>query len=805
MMQCRRSPLIVCSLILFMGILIGMFAHVKQASAATFDPNNLIRDDLFVDSNAMDEASIQAYLESYGSCLATVSPSLLDSDVRASALINNASKQFGISPKVLLVTMQKEQSLITKSCAQLDAAQGMQYALNGALGYNMPDTLGVGTCLYTFKRQLFGANCSGSDYWGSPRSFRNNWDLGRGPGGTTFPQSFVVQEKSWVPGINITVNPQTKATGLLYRYTPYAYNGNYNFWNLYHNVFFPPVAYASEYVWQSAMSTQVNPGEAVQVAMSIKNKGYTTWNTSGTNAVKLATNNPLNRISQFSATWPGVNRVFTCNVERGDSAQTVDPLYVKPGQIAVFCINFSAPANLPTGSYREEFTPILEGLPNTIEINGLGVDITVGPLYNAAWVGQSPHMTVNSTQFETGWIKYKNTSSTTWKKTGTNPVRLATARAYDRNSNFVTDNWVSASRPGIAGSNSSFTLVEAGDNPNVSQTEVKPGQIATFPYEIKAHAWIGYGSFNEYFTLTQDGTGGAGKFGPDDVYATITTVPYWQAAWEAQTPFPTVPEGGITAVTIKYRNLGTTTWLNTGGTPVLLSTARPTGRSSNFIADSWISGGKVLSFSSTEAGTDPSITPGQVKPGQIGVFTFPMKAHAWMSTGSYMEYFRLIQDGSGGKGVFGPDDVYVRVTIAPAFKAAWNAQSPFPSVRRGEYGSITIKFTNTGAGTWSNTGSGAVMLSTARPFNRGSNFIADSWVSPSRVISFTSTEAGSDPNITVGQVKPGQIGVFTFPIKGHGWMALGDYYEYFTLSSTLAPGTTQFGPDDVYARITIFP
>ncbi|CAN5182222.1 hypothetical protein BH11PAT4_BH11PAT4_3630 [soil metagenome] len=803
MKQCI-SPFLKLASVLFVGFLFFTFAPTQSAHAA-FDPNNLIRDDLFVDANAMDEGSIQAYLESYGSCLASVSPALLDSDIRASALINNAAKQFGISPKVLMTTMQKEQSLLTRSCAQLESAQGMQYALNGAVGYNMPDTLGVGSCLYTFKRQLFGATCNGSDYWGSPRSFRNNWDLGRGQGGTTFPQSFVVQEKSWVPGVNVTINPQTKATGLLYRYTPYVYNGNYNFWNLYHNVFFPPAAYASEYVWQSSMSTQVNPGSSVQVAMSIKNKGYITWNTSGPNAVKLATNNPLNRASQFSSAWPGVNRLTPCNVEKGDSAHSVEQAYVKPGQIVVFCISFSPGASLPTGLYREEFTPILEGIPNTIEINGLGVDVTVGPLYNAAWVGQSSHPVVNSTQFGSGWVKYKNTSSTTWRKTGTNPVRLATARAYDRSSNFVTDNWVSASRPGIAGSNASFTLVEAGDNPNVSQGEVKPGQIATFPYDLKAHAWIGYGNFNEYFTLTQDGSGGYGKFGPDDVYASVTTTPYWQAAWEDQTAFPTVAQGGITDVTIKYRNLGTTTWQNTGVNPVILTAARPSNRSSNFIADSWTSGNKVFSFVSTEAGSDPTITAGQVKPGQIGVFTFPMKAHAWMSTGSYLEYFGLTQDGTGGKGSFGPDDVYVRVTIAPAYVAAWNAQTPFPSVRRGEYGSITIKFANTGAGTWTNTGNGAVMLSTARSFNRNSNFVADSWVSPSRIISFASTEAGSNPTITAGQVKPGQIGVFTFPVKGHSWMQLGEYYEYFTLSSALAPGSTQFGQDDVYARITLFP
>jgi hypothetical protein len=802
MKQCI-SPFLKLALVLSAGFLFSAFAPAQSTQAATFDPNNLIRDDLFVDVNAMDEGSIQAYLESYGSCLATVSPALLDSDLRASALINNASKQFGISPKVLMTTMQKEQSLLTRSCAQLESAQGLQYALNGALGYNMPDTLGVGTCLYTFKRQLFGANCSGSDYWGSPRSFRNNWDLGRGQGGTTFPQSFVVQERSWIPGVNVTINPQTKATGLLYRYTPYVYNGNYNFWNLYHNVFFPPAAYASEYVWQSQTSVQVDQGNYVDVAMSIKNKGFTTWNTTGTTSVKLATNDPLNRASQFSATWPANNRVAPCNVERGDSAQSVDPLYVKPGQIVVFCIRFSALNNAAQGLVRESFTPIIEGSPNTIEIGGIGVDVTVGPAYNSAWVGQSSTIVVNSTQFATGWIKYRNTSSATWRKSGATPVRLATARTDNHASNFATDAWVSASRPGIQGSNSSFTLVEAGSNPSVSQDEVKPGQIATFPFEIKAHAWIGVGSFNEYFRLAQDGSGGIGVFGPDDVYFIYTSVPYWQSELQSEIPQYLTGSSDYFTPTIKVRNIGTSTWSNTGQNPVILSTARPFNRGSIFIADSWASPSKVFSFISTEAGSDPSITAGQVKPGQIGVFTFPMKAHAWIGLGSYSEYFTLSQEGAGGKGQFGPDSFKIGFNIVQGYNAAWETQSASPTLPQGSTATVTIKYRNTGASTWLNTGATPTRLATARPFGRGSIFGVDTWVSGARPTTFSSTEAGSDPSITAGQVKPGQIGVFTFPMKAHAWFGTGVFNEYFTLSQDGGAGA--FGPDDVYVQVRVIP
>ncbi len=813
---------------LCLSLVLGSF-RIATANAA-YDPNNIIRDDLFIDSTSMNQADIQAFLSAHGSCLASVDTSLLGAGnaQSAAAIIYQAAtnSRYPVSPKVLLTTMQKEWSLLTKSCAQLDAYAAALGAaphayLDQGLGYDVPDVLGIGSCLYSFNNQLLGATCSGSNYLGSAGSFRKNWNNGTGGGGAVYPAQFNVQQCStqlniagtpcgasdW--GKTITITPQTKATSILYRYTPYAYFGNYNFYNIY-NTFFPPAAYSSSWESQSNIPA-LNQGQSTTVSIRIKNHGYVTWLNTGANPVKLATASPDDRTSQFSdSSWPGVNRPsFLASTEAGDSIESVDAGKVKPGQVAVFTFTITAQTHQAAGTYREFFSPILEGLPGAINLGGIFFDVTVLPSFNAQWNDQSAFPTITSGKTARAYIKYQNTGNTTWSNTGATPVRLATARTFGRSSTFATSDWINNSsswRPGIAGSNGSFVAVEAGSsNASIDPTQVKPGQIGTFAYDVTAFDSIPVGSYMEYFTLSQDGSTGYGQFGPDDVYNKITTTYRWDSTWAGQTPFISIGSGQYSSVTIKMRNTGTSTWSNTGANPVLIATSRGYGRSSIFQADGWNSGSDITTFSSTEVGTGSStIIPGQVGPNQIGDFTFLIKTHAWIPKGSYMEYYGLEQTGANGVGTFGPDDTYEKITIMPDWVSKWVDQSPFPTVAIGTFGTITIKMQNTGGAVWSNSGPNPVNMATVRPFNRGSNFVIDSWISPTRPTSFTSTELGAygDQTITPGLVKPGQIGVFTFTFKAHAWIGTGSFIEYFGLAQDGPGGTGQFGPDDTYVKIT---
>lgn len=233
------------SFILFILVL-GAFFIVRtpdvHAAGLTYNPNNIIRDDIFTNSGSMSVQDVQNFLAARGSCLANVDVSELGNTGQSAAqLIVNAAQTNGINPQVLLVTLAKEQSLIDQSCAQLDNRQGHTYALTHALGYNVPDVLGVGECLYSFTSQMLGNNCGPDHYMGGPASMRWSFDNNKvGPGGSyAFPTAFTVQEYSDRAG-NITITPRSKATAMLYRYTPYAYYGNYNFFNIYTSYFGNP-------------------------------------------------------------------------------------------------------------------------------------------------------------------------------------------------------------------------------------------------------------------------------------------------------------------------------------------------------------------------------------------------------------------------------------------------------------------------------------------------------------------------------------------------------------------------------------
>lgn len=234
---------------------LGIFLHTPTTQAA-YNPSNILRDDIFTNKDAMSEGDIQNFLTSNNSCLATADPSSLGPTTSSAAkLINDAAKNAnggqGINPQVVLVTLQKEWSLVTMSCAQLDALYGNygggpQVYLKRALGYNVPDVLGIGDCLYSFSAQLNGNICNGDSYLGSPGSMRRSYSTNQvGPGGAApFPQAFSIQEYSDKPG-NVTINPQTKATAVLFRYTPYAYYGNYNFYNTFNAWFGNPACPAN--------------------------------------------------------------------------------------------------------------------------------------------------------------------------------------------------------------------------------------------------------------------------------------------------------------------------------------------------------------------------------------------------------------------------------------------------------------------------------------------------------------------------------------------------------------------------------
>jgi hypothetical protein len=137
-------------------------AETRRASIdlADFDPGYLVADSDFYDGASMDAGEIQRFLEdkvrdcANDSCLSVLRADLAPRDavvsqdtgetvceayeggeLSAAEIIDRIQRACGISAKVLLVTLQKEQSLISGRIARAPSAD----ALGAAMGARCPD------------------------------------------------------------------------------------------------------------------------------------------------------------------------------------------------------------------------------------------------------------------------------------------------------------------------------------------------------------------------------------------------------------------------------------------------------------------------------------------------------------------------------------------------------------------------------------------------------------------------------------------------------------------------------------------
>ena len=168
-----------------------------------FNPSVLIPDVAFNDTKTFGGADgIQRFLESKGSVLANTTPDFLaklhepdnipvktvlgDPEPNlgrlrtAAELIWDAGQASGLNPQVILVTLQKEQGLISSNVS----ASRLQRALNFAMGFDCPDASGCGNLFPGFYYQLFGnVDTEGNRYLGATKSLMRSYAVqeGRGP------------------------------------------------------------------------------------------------------------------------------------------------------------------------------------------------------------------------------------------------------------------------------------------------------------------------------------------------------------------------------------------------------------------------------------------------------------------------------------------------------------------------------------------------------------------------------------------------------------------------------------------------
>jgi hypothetical protein len=214
--------------------LLFAFCFLAQGAKAedNFNPNYIISDFEILNYDSMSLNDIQEFLINKNSYLVNYKiKSCTAEDVfnkvecsgkimSAAEIIYDRAITNKISPKFLLVLLQKEQSLIEETSPR-------QSQLDWATGYGCFDGAPCNTYWKGFWKQVNSASLQFIDYMENPRLYTYK------AGETyTFTNPYAT-----IKGETTLVTPANQATAGLYNYTPHVYNGNYNFYKIWQRYF----------------------------------------------------------------------------------------------------------------------------------------------------------------------------------------------------------------------------------------------------------------------------------------------------------------------------------------------------------------------------------------------------------------------------------------------------------------------------------------------------------------------------------------------------------------------------------------
>ncbi|MFA5927109.1 MAG: hypothetical protein WCT32_02535 [Patescibacteria group bacterium] len=454
--------------------------------------NNLIADGLFTDINSMTSAQVQSFLERKGSYLKDFS----EGGRSAAQIIYDAAHGYGdasgsiygvsvntttgtVSPSVLLVVLQKEQSLITKTTRD-------DRAITKAMGYACPDNgssndandNGCNDAYEGFSKQVenaawqlrynFEISKNGVSWWNQYYSGQEHYYVGLTK--TFSDGSYGTQ----------TATPANSATASLYRYTPHVFYGNYNFWKLYVDYFETP-EYHSSYVDQSVWVGGA-PGNTFNMYATFKNTGTSTWQKSGSSPVVLAVHYRKD-MEEFnkrfrSSSWVSADRIAWL------------PNNVASGETVTIPFSITIPSDLAKGEYQFYVQLVAENY-TWLNENGGGAwwTVKVGDFQSAyidqsMWVQGAPGSTHNMS------VTLKNNGTGTWQRSATHPVVLAVHYRKDMeefNKSFRNSSWVSTDRIAWL--------------PN----DVLSGDTVTVPFSITIPSGLAPGDYQFYVQLVVEG------------------------------------------------------------------------------------------------------------------------------------------------------------------------------------------------------------------------------------------------------------------------------------------------------------
>ncbi len=184
-------------------------ASMSRVPDGDFSPDTVITDANFRAVDSMAEDDIQVFLDAQPGALGRYSaPDHAGERTSVARMIAEAARAWSISPRVILATLQKEQSLLSD-------ATPSQYALDWAMGCGKADS-------HTYyEYQGFGNQI----WWGAQKLDKN--------------------AQPWQPGVQMTIDgtavfPTNASTYSLFKYTPHL-RGTTSFWMLYWRYFGDPL------------------------------------------------------------------------------------------------------------------------------------------------------------------------------------------------------------------------------------------------------------------------------------------------------------------------------------------------------------------------------------------------------------------------------------------------------------------------------------------------------------------------------------------------------------------------------------
>lgn len=241
----RPVRALACACACALAVAAMVLVAVTPARAATYDPLNVISYETWRGSSAMSTADIQAFLDTLSgplksyTCVDTITA---PKAVRrtAASIIWRCAQSWNLNPRVILATLQKEQSLLTVSNSD-NAARLVKAMGCGVYGDANHDGK-TDNRFPGFVNQIWNGARVLSTY-----EVTYGWYVGKPKAVTAYK---TVDATKTVDGVTVSYHkdvsytkyivPKNACTFALYTYTPYY--PQINFWNIYVRYFGDPLS-----------------------------------------------------------------------------------------------------------------------------------------------------------------------------------------------------------------------------------------------------------------------------------------------------------------------------------------------------------------------------------------------------------------------------------------------------------------------------------------------------------------------------------------------------------------------------------